>query len=381
MIVGVDASSVRTGGGLTHLSRLLAVAQPEQHGIREIRVFANRETLSKLSERPGVSLVHEPWLDRSLPWRILWQLLHLPRRARECDMIFAPGGSTPYRVQPLVTMCRNMLPFEWSELRRYGISLVALRLLLLRFGQSTSFRRADAVIFLTRYAFEHVSQIAAPRRAAIIPHGVEERFRRLPRPQRPLAACDEGAPLRLLYVSIIDTYKHQWHVAEAVRRLREAGLPLVLDFVGPAYPPALPRFEQTIASIDPEGIYLRYRGPVPHAELHELQGQADCFVFASSCENMPNILLEAMAAGLPIACSRRGPMPEILKSAGVYFDPTRPDEIAQALESLARDHELRARCAAEAHEIARAYSWERCAHETLGFLAEVARDAGVQSSH
>ena len=52
-----------------------------------------------------------------------------------------------------------------------------------------------------------------------------------------------------------------------------------------------------------------------------LLADANLFVFASSCENMPNTLVEAMAIGLPIACSDRGPMPEVLRDGGVYFDP------------------------------------------------------------
>ena len=84
---------------------------------------------------------------------------------------------------------------------------------------------------------------------------------------------------------------------------------------------------------------------------------------------MPNILLESMAAGLPIACSGRGPMPEILGSAGVYFDPENAGSIADALRSLISDDHLRTKIALAAHEAARAYSWERCADETLRYLA------------
>jgi len=46
-----------------------------------------------------------------------------------------------------------------------------------------------------------------------------------------------------------------------------------------------------------------------------------------------NILVEAMASGLPIACSNRGPMPEVLGDAGVYFDPEDPHDIARALRT------------------------------------------------
>src|SRR5262249_2447943 len=306
-------------------------------------------------------------LDRSLPWRLVWQWFQLPRLAREhCDVLLSPGGNAPPGFSPLVTMCRNMLPFEWRELLRYGCSWMTLRLLLLRLGQGLTFRRADGVIFLTRYALDVISQGARLRgEIAVIPHGVEERFRSAPRRQRPWQEVSRDHPLRLLYVSIIDLYKHQWHVAEAVDRLRREGLPVEIDFVGPSYPPALRR-------LDPDGSFRHYRGPVPCQQLHALRERAEVFVFASSCENMPNILLEAMAAGFPIACACRGPMPEILGDGGVYFDPEDPASIAEALRSLVLDATLRERCAETAYRRARAYSWTRCAMQTFEFLRGIA---------
>jgi glycosyltransferase involved in cell wall biosynthesis len=80
-----------------------------------------------------------------------------------------------------------------------------------------------------------------------------------------------------------------------------------------------------------------------------------------------------MAAGVPIACSDRGPMPEVLGEAGVYFDPEQPQQIADALGRLARDAALRARLAQAAWLGAQAYSWGRCARDTFAFVAQVAR--------
>lgn len=374
VIVGVDASNVRAGGGITHLANVFAAAKPGDFGIDRVVVWAGRGTHARLPEAPWLEKVWEPTLDRPLPHRLLWQWLRLPRLAAErCDILFSPGGNAPRGFAPLVSLSQNMLPFEWKELSRYGLSLVGLRLLLLRFGQGRTFRNAAGVIFLTRYARDGVLAIAPPRgKIAIVPHGIEERFRAAPRPQRARAQLSAEHPLRLLYVSIIDVYKHQWHVAEAVDRLRREGLPVEIDFVGPAFPPALARFEAVRRRLDPEGRFLHYRGPVPFEELHELRERAEVFVFASSCENMPNVLVEGMASGFPIACAKRGPMPEILGDGGVYFDPEDPDSIAEAIRSLADDDGLRERCAARAYERAMAFSWERCARETLGFLREVA---------
>jgi len=109
--------------------------------------------------------------------------------------------------------------------------------------------------------------------------------------------------------------------------------------------------------------------------LPALLSSADLFIFASSCENMPNTLVEAMAAGLPIACSDRGPMPEVLKDGGVYFDPENPDSIANAIENLLVHPEKCQQLAARARELASQYSWRRCAEETFSFIVRTALQA------
>jgi glycosyltransferase involved in cell wall biosynthesis len=267
-----------------------------------------------------------------------------------------------------------MLPFELGELSRFGLRPMTLRLLLLRFGQSRTFRRADGVIFLTEYARDVVTRVAAlHREVAVIPHGVSETFRKPPRRQRAIAEASVDDPLRLLYVSIVDMYKHQVPVAEAVASLRSSGLPVAIDFVGPHFAPAMKRFRAALDRLDPAGEFLRYRGAVPHAELPECYHQADVFVFASSCENMPNILLEAMASGLPVACSDRGPMPAVLQDGGELFDPERAESIARSLQRLVTDREHRQRCAEAAYRRAAEFNWTRCANETLEFLATTYR--------
>jgi glycosyltransferase involved in cell wall biosynthesis len=145
--------------------------------------------------------------------------------------------------------------------------------------------------------------------------------------------------------------------------------------VGSAFSSAYNRFKKTWAKLSLSKGCIRYHGEVPHNELARYYREADAFVFASSCENLPIILLEAMAAGLPIACSNRGPMPEVLKDAGVYFDPESPEQIAQAMAKLMADSELRASCSAKAYEYASQYQWKRCADETFAFLSSVAKSA------
>ena len=114
-------------------------------------------------------------------------------------------------------------------------------------------------------------------------------------------------------------------------------------------------------------------GEIPYEELHHIYAQADLGIFASSCENLPNILIEKMAMGLPIACSNRGPMPEILGEAGEYFDPEHPIDISRALRVMINSAKLRKKKANSSYHLAKSYSWDSCAKDTFAFFSEVAK--------
>lgn len=167
-------------------------------------------------------------------------------------------------------MSQNLLPFEMHELRRYGWTSFTLKLLLLRLVQSRSFRKTDGVIFLTEYARDVVLGVTGKLRGqtCIVPHGLNPRFNKVPKLQRTIAEYDDAHLYRVLYVSIIDEYKHQWHVVEAVAALRKQGFPIVLDLVGPAYPAALKRLNQTMDHVDAERHWVHYHGAIPFNELH-----------------------------------------------------------------------------------------------------------------
>jgi glycosyltransferase involved in cell wall biosynthesis len=376
MRLGIDASNIRSGGGLTHLERLLAVAAPQDHGFDSVVAWASRATLARLADRPWLEKRHCAALEASYPIRAWWQAQQLGRlaRAEKCDLLFVPGGAFATGFRPIVTMSRNLLPFEWRELRRYGLSPTGLRLLLLRQWLWRSFRNASGTIFLTRYAQLAVAAVTGQLsgETVIIPHGLDPGFFQPERAARPITECSATDPLQLVYVSIVDLYKHQWHVAAAVARLRAAGLPVALTLIGPGYGPAVRRLRRTLARLDARAEFIHYLGPVAHEQLPARYAAADLCVFASSCENMPNILLEGMASALPVACSNRGSMSELLGDAGAYFDPEDPSSIADALRRLIESPELRQQLARAALARARQYSWTRCARDTFGFLARIA---------
>lgn len=374
VVVGVDATNLRRGGGRTHLIEFLRAARPEEQGIGKVIVWSAGETLDLLDDREWLVKEEPPAGNRGLLRRALWQRFALSRLARNCgcDLLFVPGGSYAGSFRPVVTMSQNMLPFEWRELRRYGVSLITLKLLLLRWAQSRAFRRADGVIFLTEYARRTIGKSlkGLRRMTAIVPHGIGANFCRTPREQLSYSKFSADRQCLLTYVSHIEPYKHQNAVIEATASLRKAGYPVQLALIGPMGN-AERQFRDCLGRHDPGGDFIDYVGEIPHAQLAQKYFETDLFIYASSCENMPNILLEAMAAGLPIVCSRYGPMQELLGDGGLYFDPEDPNELASQVGRMMKDSELRALSAQMAYERAGAFSWERCADATFNFLAAV----------
>lgn len=273
-------------------------------------------------------------------------------------------------------MNQNLLPFDLVEVARFGLSAVSLKLFLLRLLQSYSLRRAQGVVFLTEFASRYIRNnvYRIPGLTAVVPHGVGTQFVMRPRPLMTEDVPVTNKPWNLIYVSNVTQYKHQWNVVEAVALLRKQGYPVHLHLVGPAYKRSLKRLRSSMSVHDPTGEWVHYSGPVPYERLHELYRESDVGIFASSCENLPIILLEMMAAGLPIVCSNRGPMPDVLLDSGVYFDPEDPVELAEQIVLLLRAPEKRHACGRKAAKLASAYTWDRCAEQTFEFVRRVVHD-------
>jgi len=379
IVVGIDASRNRSGGAKVRLAGVLGGGDPARHGIEAVHVWAHRALLAELPDAPWLTKHNPPALEGSLQSEVWWQLWSLPvaLRRHSCDVLLSMDAGTVSRFRPAVVMSQDMLSFEPGEMARYAYSKAYFRLVLLKYIQMSSLRRAAGALFLTDYAATLMQRYTGSLPSVrIIPHGIEETFSRQSSMRRTSAA--PAQPVRCLYVSNVDMYKHQWQVVRAVAKLRSEGFPVVLTLVGRKSPGAGELLDRVIAE---EGAadFVELVEEVPHATIADYLSRSDLFVFASSCENMPNTLIEAMASGLPIACSKRGPMPEILQDGGSYFDPEKPESIAAAIKELLTDSGRRQASAVRARALAGKYTWARCANDTWQYLAEVARTrAGKQ---
>jgi len=374
MILGIDASNISAGGGVTHLVENLHNTDPSKFDIDKVVIWSGSKTLAKIENKPWIIKHESKMLNKSLFYRVLWQLFSFDKQIqKECDILISLGGLYFGKFRPYISMSRNMLIFDDIERNRYGISYTNIRLRILKTLQIRSFKKAEGTIFVSEYAKKYITPKLKFKLKSdiIIYHGTSDIFKQFPKPQKDISDYTKYKPYKLLYVSSIDEYKHQWNLVEAVANLRESGYYIELQLIGWKKSRPYKKFLKVLEKRDPNNLFIKYYGPVSYNNILEYYKNADAFVYASTCENMPNILIEAMSAGLPIACSNYGSMPEILGEAGIYFNPTSVLETEKALELLVKNLELRKLISFAAYFRSKNFDWKKCSTETFSYISNI----------
>jgi len=372
----IEALSALQGGGQTYLKNFLHF-YPAYPNARVVALVPARFR-DELEVNPLIEFRAPRFASRSLLHRAIWNHSTLPRLLRRlnADVLYCPGG---FLATHDVGQCRtavafrNMLPFSPEERARYPLGYVRTRLWLLKHVQSSSFRDADLVIFISRYAKSIIDLSAGARRgkSVVISHGLNDHFRTLqPRPQDPRLPQDY-----VLYVSIMTPYKAQVEVIKAWGLLRSRrGVREKLVLIGPEYGPYASRVRETIGELRlTEDVVIL--GDVLYAELPGYYQHATLNLFASSCENCPNILLEALAGGRPVLCSDYQPMPEFGGDDVQYFDPYNPEQLAVLLERNLDDVAGMSEWGRRAALRADAFQWTTAARQTWDALYSMASEA------
>jgi glycosyltransferase involved in cell wall biosynthesis len=163
----------------------------------------------------------------------------------------------------------------------------------------------------------------------------------------------------LLTVSAKRPHKNLLRLLDAVALLAER--PTV---VLPGYPtPHEGELRERAAALGVRAIFPAW---VSSEDLEGLYGLAAAFVFPSLAEGFGLPVLEAMARGVPVACSDATSLPEVAGDAALLFDPHDPEAIAAALRRIPAEAE---RLRAAGLERVAHFTWERCAEQTAAAYA------------
>jgi glycosyltransferase involved in cell wall biosynthesis len=321
-----------------------------------LTVFVNRDAPTALADAPWANEVQ--WVR--LPTRfsnrthLAGQAVALPLVAarRRLDVIHSLANGGP----PLTVRARKvvtLLDLIWLHQREAWGTPAAVRTMALL--TRISARTATRVITISESARHDIVRNfgLASAKIDVTPLGV-----RIPETLPPRV---ESSVPAILCVAQKRPYKNLASLIHAVAELRGEQPTLVL-------PGAPTQHETELRSLaDRLGVADRVRFPawVSDEELESLYGEATCFVLPSLIEGFGLPVLEAMARGVPVACSDRPALPEVAGDAALLFDPTDQTAVTEAVRRLITDPRLRAKLSDAGIARARAFSWQRTAELTL----------------
>lgn len=313
------------------------------------------------------------------PCYSLQEQIEVPRllRRHKVDLLHSPHFNVPLFAPcpAVVTLhdviylaCKQDLPSRLGRLYYRGMMTAAIR-------------RARRVITVSEFSKREIVRYlrAAPEKIDVIYSGVDRGFQPLTDPSRieqTLARYNIAGDY-ILYAGIYKPRKNHAGLLRAFREFLATGDPAQLVIAGP-----MAEGEQGLRALaDGLGVAKSaiFTGFVPDSDLLALYSAARVYACPSLYEGFGFTVLEAMACGVPVVCSRESALPEVAGEAALYADARDPHAFAVALRQAFFDVELRGPLIANGLKNRSQFSWQKCAQATVatyeraaGFLTEQA---------
>jgi glycosyltransferase involved in cell wall biosynthesis len=339
---------------------LLREARPETR----FTAFVNREAAAA-KDGPWGDLLPAVTVPVNARNRVQWVLGEqtlLPRlAAREgVDLVHSLASTAPLwgRFRKVVTV-HDLIYARFPEAHS-GIRDKGMRVLVPRAA-----RRSDRVIadsLSTRDDLIEMLGVPAAR-IDVVPLGLGGVKRAVALSERETRARFELGERRVvLSLSAKRPHKNLLALIGALARIPSERRPLLVLPGYPTWHEAELRSRALAAGVAEDVRFLSW---LSGEELEGLWALAEAFVFPSLYEGFGLPVLEAMARGVPVACSNASSLPEVAGDAALLFDPHQEPSIADALERLLAESALREQLSGRGLARVREFTWERTARLTL----------------
>ena len=326
--------------------------------------FINREAAAA-KDGPWGELLPAVTVPVNARNRVQWvagEQLLLPRLAARAgvDLVHSLASTAPAwgRFRRVVTV-HDLIYARFPEAHA-GIRDLGMRVLV-----PLAVRRSDRVIVDSHSTQHDLVELlgAAPERIDVVPLGVGTVRRSEPMAEPSLRErLDLGGRRIVLSLSAKRPHKNLAALIGALARIPAEHRPLL---VLPGYPTAHEaQLRERALAAGVQGD-VRFLDWLSGEEFEGLWQIAEAFVYPSLYEGFGLPVLEAMARGVPVACSNASSLPEVAGDAALMFDPHDEAAIAAALERLLSDSAEIERLRARGLERAREFTWQRTARATL----------------
>jgi glycosyltransferase involved in cell wall biosynthesis len=366
MRIGVNALYLIPGGvgGTEIYLRNLLQALARIDTANEYVVFTNRET--------GPDLVpdrfkHAPLPVRAVnrPARLVYEQTGLAMQTRRhgIDVLFNPGFTAP-----AFPGCPNVTVFHDLQHKRHPEHFRALDLPAWNFFLWVSVKRSRLLLAVSEATRDDLRRFygVEDERIVVSPLGVEPEFYAIRR--------DAPEPF-FLCVSTLHPHKNLENLLRAFARFyrEKPEYSLVMTGVRGFHTQEIERLIRELKLTDS----VRLSGWIERNELYDLFRRATAMFYPSTFEGFGLPVVEAMAAGLPLACSNIEPLHSIVAGAAVEFPPEDMDAMLSAMHRMTgdtREFVERGRRRAES------FTWEETARKTLVAIEASLRAGSLRRS-
>lgn len=361
--IAINGIHAKSGGGVTYLRRMLPemAAAPDT----EIHLILHEDQRPLFEPLPEGVAVKAIDFKSGFFSTLIWEQVSLPgiTRRMKADVLFSPANFGPVFARRHVVLLRNATSVIRLT-RRLKPLIYWLMLSVATLASLLTARRAIAVSDYAARVLTYGLRGILGKKVVVVPHGTAQVD--MPR------SGDVPNGNNILAVSDIYIQKNYHTLIRAFAILRKQDGAATLTIVGREIDA---QYAKSIRGlVDELGLQdaVTFTGHVENEALASYYRDCRVFVFPSTVETFGNPLLEAMAAGAPIAASNAAAMPEVLGDCGLLFDPDDPDDIARTITRLTGDPELCRALGAKAARRAQTYTWAETARRTLGVLRDAA---------
>jgi glycosyltransferase involved in cell wall biosynthesis len=293
----------------------------------------------------------------NVPIYTLQEQLAIPRAAKGCDLLHIPHYNAPLLHRgPLLVSILDLIHISDPAYRQSFKSWIYARPMI-----NLAARKAQHIVTLSEYSkAQIVERLGVPAsKVTAIYCGVNGQFRCADRKEA-YTAVSQALGIQdpyFLYVGNLKPHKNVSTLLKGfalLRERRDIRQKLLITGDDARWKPALQE-ECAQLGIDGATLFVPY---VAQDLLPKLYAGADLLVMPSRVEGFGLPVLEAMASGTPVVCSRAASLPEVAGDAALYFDPASAEELAEKIEKLLNSRDLQESLRAKGLERAKQFTWE-----------------------
>ncbi len=309
----------------------------------------------------------------SLKYYSLREQFDLPRilRRKKIDLLHSPHFNIPLiRVCPTVVTIHDVIYLACREDLPSFVGRMYYRAMM-----AAAVRRADRIITDSEYSKRDIQRFfkAEDDRLDVIYPGVDQCIRKN---VDSVKLCEVKNRLGivspyLIYTGIYKLRKNHAGLLQAFKTFLNRGGHAQLVIAGPMEDgeDMLRRLAQDLGVAD----RVVFTGFVQDGDLPALYSGASVYACPSLYEGFGFTVLEAMACGVPVVCSKETSLPEVAGSAALYADARNPQEFGNALYQVFRDQSLRAMLVNKGTNNLQRFQWKHAAEQTLAVYEKAAR--------